>query len=184
MKKEKKKITTYQLTTTALMAAMLCILGPISIPIGPVPMSLATFLLHMMVFILGTKLSAVSVILYLLLGLVGLPVFAGGAGGIGTLAGPTGGFLVGYILLVLVQGIWQKSLAKQDKIFIGVLGMLMGLGCAYFFGTVWFAYQQKTTLFAAFSICVLPFLLGDAIKIVAAVLLGPKIKKRLELAGL
>lgn len=187
MKKKMPKITTYQLTKTALMTAVLCILGPISIPIGPVPISLMTLGLHLTVFVLGMRLSVVSVIVYLILGLVGLPVFAAGGGGIGKLAGPTGGFLVGYILLVLVQGILQKrgmGCAQKEKVTFSVIGMVLGLTSAYLVGTLWFVYQQKTTWFAALSVCVFPFLLGDIAKIAVATAVGPNLQKRLKNAGL
>lgn len=177
------KITTYELTTVALMTAILCILGPITIPIGPVPISLITLGLHLAVFILRMRLSVVSVIVYLLLGLAGLPVFSAGMGGIGQLAGPTGGFLVGYILLVFVQGIlYEKGSkgSKKKKQILTIAGMILGVGSVYLVGTIWFVYQQKTTWFSALSICVFPFLLGDAVKIVVAMMAGPKLRKHLS----
>ena len=84
------------LTTTALLAAVLCILGPLSIPIGPVPISLTSLALYFMVFLVGPKMSAAACAIYILIGFAGLPVFSGFTGGPQKLAGPTGGYIIGF----------------------------------------------------------------------------------------
>ena len=112
----KKKSTVYQLTTCALMAALMCILGPNSVPIGPVPVSLTNLVIYLAVYLLGTKGSTISYIVYLFLGMVGLPVFSGYEGGFGKLAGPTGGYLIGFILMAIVCGIFmEKSFADYIR---------------------------------------------------------------------
>ena len=83
------------LTTTAIMTAVMCILGPLSIPIGPVPITLTNLAIYLAMYILGTKRGSAAVCLYLLIGLAGLPVFSGFTGGPGKLLGPTGGYLIG-----------------------------------------------------------------------------------------
>lgn len=96
---KQKSMTTYQLVLTGVLTAVICILGPMTlmIPISPVPISLANLAICLSIVILGMKLGTLSCILYLLIGLAGLPVFSGFSGGIGKLAGPTGGYLVGYL---------------------------------------------------------------------------------------
>ena len=89
-----KKLTTYQMSVTALMAAAMCVLGPLTVPIGAVPISLANFVICLTAWLLGPKFGTLSVAVYLLIGLVGVPVFSGYGAGIAKLAGPTGGYLV------------------------------------------------------------------------------------------
>ena len=97
----KHHMSTAQMTVTALMTAITCILAPMAlpIPVSPVPISLTNLVIFFMAYILGTKLSVASYVLYLLLGTVGLPVFSGFSGGVGKLLGPTGGYLIGFIFL-------------------------------------------------------------------------------------
>ena len=90
-----KKLTTYQMAVTALMAAALCVLGPLSVPIGAIPISLSNFVICLTAWLLGPKFGTLSVAVYLLIGLVGVPVFSGYGAGIAKLAGPTGGHLGG-----------------------------------------------------------------------------------------
>lgn len=160
----------------------MCILGPMSIPIGPIPVSLTNFVLYITVILLGTKLSTVSYLIYLLLGLVGLPVFSGYAGGIGKLAGPTGGYLIGFILMVIISGIFYEKFSS-NKILIG-LGMVLGTIIAYIFGTIWFIIQMDCELSYALSVCVFPFIPFDLIKIVLAIIIGLVIRKALEKSSL
>lgn len=172
---------TYQLAVAALFAALLCILGPLSLPIGPVPISLATLIVYLAAYILGPKLGTISCAVYLLLGLVGLPVFSGYAGGIGKLAGPTGGYLIGYIPLAFIAGLFV--IKGKGKIPMAALGMVVGTAVLYLLGTIWFVMQMDYSVGQALAVCVVPFLLGDAIKIVVAVLLGGTVRKRLVQAG-
>ena len=102
----KRKMTTAHMTVTALMTAITCILGPLSlpIPISPVPVSLTNLVIYFMAYVLGAKLSVISYMVYLLLGMAGLPVFSGFSGGLAKLAGPTGGYLIGFIFLAAIAG--------------------------------------------------------------------------------
>lgn len=99
-----KKVTIYQLTFMAMMAAVTCILGPLSVPIGQIPISLTNLVIYFTVFVLGIWAGTGSYGIYLLLGAVGLPVFSGFAGGLGKLLGPTGGYLIGFIFMALIGG--------------------------------------------------------------------------------
>lgn len=178
----KKKSTVYQLTTCALMAALMCILGPNSIPIGPVPVSLTNLVIYLAVYLLGTKGSTISYIVYLFLGMVGLPVFSGYEGGFGKLAGPTGGYLIGFILMAIVCGIFMEK--SHANVWITSLGMVLGTIVAYLFGTVWFIHQLDYTWGQALAVCVWPFIPFDLIKIVIAGILGKSIRHALSKAHL
>ena len=90
---------TYEITITALMTAVTCILAPMSIPIGPVPISFTNLAIYLSLYLLGWKKGTISYLIYLLIGLVGLPVFSGFTGGPAKLAGPTGGYIIGFIVL-------------------------------------------------------------------------------------
>ncbi len=178
----KNKSTIYRLTTCAIMTALMCILGPMSIPIGPVPVSFTNLVIYLAVCLLGTKGATISYLIYLLLGTVGLPVFSGYAGGLAKLAGPTGGYLIGFILMVLICGIVMKK--SHGNTIITIIGMAVATAVAYLFGTVWFVLQMQCSVWYALTVCVFPFLLFDLIKIFVAVGLGKSIRLALFKAKL
>ncbi len=180
----KPKFSLRQLTLTGLMAAVICILAPISfrIPISPVSISLGFLAIYFVTSVLGMKLGTLSVVIYILLGLAGLPVFSGFLGGPGPLFGPTGGYILGYIFMALICGFFVDKWG--DKILLRFLGMVLGSVVCYLFGTVWLAYQQSCTFFYALSVGVLPFILMDLIKLVIAMAIGGQLRKRLRKAGL
>ena len=107
-----KKLTTYQMAVTAVMAAVLCVLGPLTVPIGAVPISLANFVICLTAWLLGPKFGTLSVVIYLALGAIGIPVFSGYGAGLAKLAGPTGGYLVGYLLLAFIGGMFISITIK------------------------------------------------------------------------
>ena len=167
---------TKQLALTGLMAAVLCILGPISlpIPISPVPISLGTFAVFLTVYILGMKLGTVSVCIYILLGLVGVPVFSGFSGGIGKVLGPTGGYIIGYLFMALIIGFFVDKW-KTNFVLIAI-GMVLGTAVCYLFGTVWLAKQAGMSFSAALPAGVIPFIPADIVKMILAVLIGHQVK--------
>lgn len=182
-----KKLTTYQLTLTAVMAAVICVLGPISIaiPVSPVPISLGSMAVYLAVTVLGMKLGTLSCLIYLLLGLVGLPVFAGGSAGAAKLFGPTGGYLIGYLFLALIAGAFVGRFAenKWKNIAFAALGMILGTIVLYALGTAWLAYSAGMDFQAALWAGVIPFIPGDLVKMVIAVLLGSAVRGRLLRVG-
>lgn len=182
-----KSMTTYQLALTGVMAAVICILGPMTlmIPVSPVPISLANFAICLSVVILGMKLGTLSCVLYLLIGLLGLPVFSGFSGGVGKVAGPTGGYLVGYIFLALIGGFFVERYSGRglpQRAAQG-LGLVLGMAVLYAFGTVWLAYMAGMNFSEALAAGVLPFIPGDLIKIFITLLVGAEIRARLLQAG-
>ena len=167
---------TKNMTVIGLVTAVICIVAPFSIPIpvSPVPISLTNFMIFIAVYILGMKSSAVCVLLYLILGAAGLPVFSSFSGGLAKLAGPTGGYLAGFILLALIQGFFLERF--PDTKYAALLGMIVGMAVCYAFGTAWLAVQTSQSFIAALPIGVLPYLPGDAVKIIVAAIAGPKLR--------
>ena len=176
-----KKLTTYQMATTALMAAVMCVLGPLTVPIGAVPISLANFVICLTAWLLGAKLGTLSVAVYLLIGLIGVPVFSGYGAGLAKLAGPTGGYLVGYLLLAFIGGLFIEK-SKGSPVISGV-GLVLGDAACYVLGTAWFVYQMQCELSYALSVCVYPFIALDLGKIVVSCIIGALLRKRLVQAG-
>ena len=165
---------TYAMAVTALMTAVTCILAPLSIPIGPVPISLTNFAIYLALYLLDWKKGTVSYIIYLLLGLVGLPVFSGFTGGLGKLAGPTGGYIIGFIPMAIIAGIVIDK--YTEKWLLCLLAMIVGTIVCYALGTAWLAYEAKMDMMAALWAGVIPFIPGDLVKMALAILIAPKIR--------
>lgn len=175
---------TYGIIITAFFAALTAVCSQISIPIGPVPINLAWFSVFSAAGLLGLKKGILSQVVYVLLGAVGVPVFAGFKGGVGALVGPTGGYIIGYIFAVAVTGLifwlFRNKFAVSNivvKILISVLAMAAGAVVCYAFGTAWFLISTGVSFDKAMMACVIPFLPGDALKIALATLLTIKLKK-------
>lgn len=173
-------ITTRQLTLIGVMTAITCILAPFAIPMpfSPVPISLTNLVIYITVFVLGMKFSTISYIIYLLLGAVGLPVFSSFSGGLGKLAGPTGGYLIGFIFLALIAGFFIEHF--PGKLHFAIMGIVLGSAVYYLFGTIWLAQQMGLSLSAALAAGVIPYLPGDCLKIIIAAILGPKLRKSIQ----
>lgn len=170
---------TRKITTIAMMTALICILAPFSIPLpfSLVPLSLCNFALFLSAYLLGWKYSTLSCVLYLLIGTVGIPVFSGFGSGVGKVAGPTGGYLIGYIFITLIAGFFiEKFDGKRAWSF---LGMMLGMAITYTLGTIWYAYQGHISFGAAVMSCVVPFIPGDIIKALCACAIGPVIRDRI-----
>lgn len=177
-----KKSTVFNMTSCALMAALMCVLCPVSVPIGPIPISLSILVILLTVYVLGTWRALVSYTVYLLLGAVGMPVFSGFQGGLAKLAGPTGGYLAGFWLMILVAGVIMEK--GKRNLLLTILGMLVGVAIDYAVGTAWFVFQTESTVVHALDVCVYPFIPFDVAKIVIAVLLGSVVYKGLQKAKL
>ena len=176
-----KKLTTYQMAVTALMAAVMCVLGPLTVPIGAVPISLANFVICLTAWLLGPKFGTLSVAVYLCIGLIGVPVFSGYGAGLAKLAGPTGGYLLGYLLLALIGGLFIEK-SNGNPVVSGI-GLVLGDAACYVLGTAWFVFQMQCELGYALSVCVYPFIALDLAKIVVSCVVGALLRKRLVQAG-
>ena len=168
-------------TRIALLAAVLCIAGPLTLPIGPVPVSLTTALLLLTALLLGPGDAALCCGVYLLLGTLGLPVFSGFTGGVGQLVGPTGGFLLGYLPMTALAGcVCQRTSSG----FLRVAGFAAATLALYAAGTAWYCASAGVSVRGALTVCVLPFLPVDAAKVLGAAFLGGGLQRRLRKAGL
>lgn len=175
---------TKELTLTALMAAVICVLGPLSVPLpfSPVPISLTMMGIYLAVYAVGMWRAVAAVLVYLLLGLVGLPVFSGFTGGPAKLLGPTGGYLIGFLFTALISGFFMDRFWKNRV--ISAVGMILGIGAAYLFGTAWLAYVAGLTFGEALAAGVIPYIGFDLVKIAALVIVGPELKQALIRANL
>jgi biotin transport system substrate-specific component len=171
-----------QMAIIGVITAVICILGPLSIPIGVVPITFTNLAIYFALYTLGMRKGTLSYIIYMLIGLAGLPVFSGFSGGLPKLVGPTGGYIIGFIFMALIGGCFIDKF--WDKWYLSLVGMVIGTAICYLFGTVWLAYQAHMSLGAAFSVGVIPFIMGDMIKILIAALVGPQIRKGLMKANL
>lgn len=181
MKTETKtKINSKAITLIAVMTAVISIAAPFSIPIpvSPVPISLTVLTCFMAAYLLGWKYGAASYCIYLLLGLVGLPVFSGFTSGPAKLLGPTGGYLIGFIFMVIISGFFFEKF--EGNILLCIAGMILGLAVTYAFGTVWLAIQAKMDLWSALMAGVIPYLPADAVKMAVVMVVCPVIKKRVQ----
>lgn len=181
--KGSRRIDTKSITIIGLMAAVTCIMGPLSlsIPVSPVPISLTNLAVYFSIYVLGMKRGTASYIIYLLIGLIGIPVFSSFTSGPAKLLGPTGGYLIGFIFMAIICGFF---IDKWNNRLINFVGMVLGTLVCYAFGTAWLAYQASMGFNAALAAGVIPFIPGDLTKIVIALIVGPEIRKRLKKTGL
>lgn len=177
---KQSKLSTRDLVYVALCASLMAICSWISIP-AAVPFTLQTFAVFLVVGVLGGKLGTLSVIVYILIGSIGIPVFSGFKGGLSALAGPTGGYILGFILSALVMWAFEKFLGRKT-LFLAI-SMIIGLILCYLFGTIWFiiVYSSKNgeaiSMMSALSMCVFPFIIPDAVKIALALSLTKTLRK-------
>lgn len=162
----------------ALFVAFTAVCEQIIIPIQPVPIVLGTIPIFMSGVVLGPKYGTISMIVYVLLGAVGVPVFAMLRGGLAVLAGPTGGFIIAWPFTAAFIGGLTTRFGYSTKSI--VLSMISGNILCYMFGVVWFIFLTQTQVLAALTACVFPFLLGDALKIIAATFLSKRCRKILQ----
>ncbi len=173
-----QKISTIDLIYIAFGAALITVCSWISIP-TVVPFTLQTFAVFAVLSILGGKRGTLSVLVYILLGAVGLPVFSGFKSGAAVLLGTTGGYIIGFLLTGLIYIAMEKTSGRKQP--FEVISLLLGLIACYTFGTIWFmnVYAAKTGpigIGAALSWCVIPFIIPDIIKLVIALLISNRVR--------
>ena len=170
---------TYDIVYIAVFAVIMAICSWISIP-AAVPFTLQTFGVFIAAGVLGGKRGTLSVLVFILLGAVGIPVFANFSGGIGVLAGPTGGYIIGFLFSALVM--WAMEKLPGKKSIMQIVSMVVGLVVCYAFGTAWFMVvygkvNGPVGLVTALGWCVFPFIIPDLIKIALAYVLSRKLRK-------
>lgn len=183
--KKSNKSKVLDIVYIAMFTAIIAVCAQITIPLGiVVPFTLQTLGVFVAAAMLGWKRGTISVLVYILLGLVGVPVFAGFSGGVSALFGPTGGYIVGFIFTALAVGIMTDKLGR--KLWVLAVSMVLGLLLCYVFGTAWFIvlYNMQGNamdLLTALSYCVFPFLIADGAKIIVATVLVNRIDKIIRL---
>ena len=172
-KRKKNRIT--DMVLVSLFVAVMAVSAQIAVPVGVIPFTLQTMAVLVAVALLGCKKGVASVAVYILLGVVGLPVFAGFKGGAGVLAGPTGGYIAGFLLVGLVVGLAVDKFGR--KISVLMLSMFVGLLLCYAFGTLWFAFSTGTDFISALMLCVVPYVVTDILKIIGSAILVKRLDK-------
>lgn len=162
-----------KLVYAALFAALTAAASWVAIPLPYVPITLQTFFVILAGALLGAYFGSLSMAAYLLLGFIGLPVFARGQSGLGVLAGPTGGYLIGFVLCALVTGFIVQMRKKPDLLWY-ILAMSLGTLVIYACGTLQLALVLHMPLEKAVILGALPFVPGDILKIAAASLVARK----------
>jgi biotin transport system substrate-specific component len=191
--KSKSKVTKnrafiYGLVLIAISAALITVCSWISIPLGPVPFTLQTMAILAVMLTCGGRRGTISILVYLVMGACGIPVFAGFKGGVTSLIGPTGGFLVGFLIAGLIYWLLEKLIFKKlmtstVKTWIfGAINSVIFEVVLYIVGVIWFmtVYAAKTGpigLGAVMTMCVIPFIIPDIVKLIAAVIIGERARK-------
>ena len=171
-------MTTKRMTRIALCAALLAPCAWLSVPTQP-PFTMQTFGVFLTLLLLGAKDGTIAIGLYILLGALGVPVFSGFNGGMGALMGPTGGYIVGFLLICLIFGL---LCGKGAGLWLKALALLLGLAVCYAFGTLWFVkvygdMKGPISTLSALSMCVFPFILPDLAKLALALWAGKRLEK-------
>ena len=166
----------------SLMAVLMCVCSWITIP-AIVPFTMQTFAIFCALILLGGFDGLIAILLYVVLGLIGVPVFSGFQGGVGHLLGPTGGYILGFIvtgIIYIIFELFTKNLNGKKKFVFVLISLGIGLVACYLMGTIWFYVVTKGEGYSFFKIlllCVIPYIIPDLIKLVLAVIICTKIKK-------
>lgn len=177
---QKSKISVQDICSIAIMTAITVVMAQISIPMPMgVPMTMQTFAITLAGVILGSKKGGLSILVYVLLGAIGVPVFAGFSGGVQNLIGPTGGFIISFPIMAYVIGLGVEHRKKKGMF---VLMLILGTVLNYVIGVAMFCIIMNSSVMTGITACVLPFIPTAIIKAVVAALLGLHIRSRLGAA--
>ncbi len=176
-----RKSNIKNITLCAMFTALIAVLSQIQVALGPVPFNLAVFAVFLAGIMLAPIWAACSVFVYMALGFVGVPVFAGFKGGPAILFGATGGYIWGYLILATITALALRHFGNR---FIVLLCMAIGLLALYALGTAWFMFVTKNSLQASLTMCVYPFVFVDICKAICAYVLGTDIVARLKKANI
>lgn len=155
-------------------ACIIAILAQVQITLPSlVPLTLQTLGIYLTAILLKPRLALITSLVYVLMGAIGLPVFTGFSGGISILLGPTGGYIYSFPLMALII---SMMINHHPTVIFKIIAMILGTLICYLIGTLWFMYVMQMSLAPSLIACVLPFLPGDAIKIIIAVFLSNKLK--------
>ena len=158
-----------QITKIAILTTIFSIACSIVIPFGFIPISLSTLFLCILSTILKPKEILISIVLYLFLGIIGIPVFAGFQAGFGVLIGPTGGYLIGYLFSGFVMSLINQNVKSKS---LWLFSFLIGLLILYFFGTIHFMFIMKLSFIESIAVTVYQYVIGDIIEIILAYIIS------------
>ena len=165
------------LTLRAILAAVICVIAPFALPAGAIPITLASFIIFIVSACTKAKFSIPAISIYILLGCFGLPVFSGFCGGLQILTGLTGGYIIGYLPCAAVISFLCEKHGNNKAVF--PLSMLLGTVICYLCGASWYIAQTEYSVATALLTCIVPFILGDIIKITAASIISITLRPRL-----
>lgn len=172
-----RKISIFDMTEAAVFTAVIAVSAQIHFPLpSGVPVTLQTLAVALCGYCLGLKRGMSAILVYILLGLVGAPVFSGFAGGVAVLFGKTGGFIIGFVFLVFACGAVSETEKKPIRLLLGIVGLVL----CHLFGTVWYAFLTESSVAAAAVLVSLPFIVKDIICVVGAALLSPRLKAAID----
>lgn len=185
-KANKRKSAAYNICITAMFVAIIAVCAWLAIPISAISITLQTMGVCLAAALLGWKRGLIAVAAYILLGLVGVPVFTGPKGGVAVLAGVTGGYIIGFLFTALIVGVVSDLVKNRGKVARTVflaLSMVVGIAVCYAFGTGWFVivYGAKNaegiTVAAALNMCVIPYIVPDLVKVAVATALAVPLRR-------
>ncbi len=172
---------TKEMLLCALMVAVLAVLAQIAIPVGPVPFTMNIMGVFLAGGLLGSRLGTITMLVYLLLGAFGLPIFSGTRGGFAVIAGPTGGFLWGYVIAAYIVGYFYQGNGKfKSKYLNFFLGAVLGLVVIYVLGVIQLKFVLGLGFWEALAMGVTPFIIPDFIKIFFVAIIIAPLKKALR----
>ena len=174
---------TKDIISIGIFASILCIFSVITIPISSIPITLSLFAVFFISIILGLKKSLFTVIIYILCGCLGLPVFSGFQGGFNVLLGPTGGYIIGYLFIAVLVGFVSakiKNFSSLKRIFVLFMISFVSMFFCYAFGTVQFSIVTNSGIKESLYLCVYPFIVFDVVKIITSILIAETVKKHIK----
>lgn len=161
----------------ALFACLVTILAQIQIALPTlVPINLQTLGIYLVSLLLKPKLAFISILVYVFMGAIGLPVFSGFSGGLASILGPSGGYIFGFPIMALVTSLIVK---RNQKLLFKIIALIIGTAVCYLIGTLWFIYTTNTSLVSALTMCVIPFLPGDTLKIIISIILTNRLNNKI-----
>ena len=177
--KVSKKPRTIDMIYVGLSAALIALGAWIAIPVGDIPITLQTLMICLVSGLFGMKRGTLSVLIYIILGAIGVPVFSNFKAGLGVLAGPTGGYIVGFVFTALIVGLVSDKM--KGRLWAVAIAMVVGIAVCYMFGTAWFYVfmqsKKAVTLSYILGLCVVPYIVPDVVKTAFACVLVSRLKK-------
>ena len=173
------RLAAREIAYVALGVALVSVSAWISVPLGSIPFTLQTLAVALLGALFGVRRSLAVIAVYILMGLIGIPVFSGFRAGAAALLGATGGYIFGFFFLALVPALFKLLPVKNKWRRAGMLygAMALGMAVCYLFGTVWFVLVYECSVGYALTLCVLPYLVPDFIKFIVATLLAVRLEK-------